>query len=171
MARYHIVPDRSRVWIDGRSSLHPIHTETTGLDGWLDVEVDDSGRIDLRATPRGHLALPVDRLRSGNPLEDRELRRRIDARRHPTIVGDLTAMEDSDVDGQYVVAGDITVRGVTRGYRDTLTVSRLDAVTVRLTGHSTFDVRDFGLDPARLLMMKVQPDVAVRIEIVATAAD
>jgi polyisoprenoid-binding protein YceI len=169
MARYRVVAARSRVWIDARSSLHPIHTQTTGLEGWLDLEVDDSGRVDLRSIPRGHLALPVDRLRSGNPLEDRELRRRIDARRYPTIAGDLTAMEDADIDGQYVVAGDITFRGVTRRYRDTMTVSRLDAVTVRLSGQSTFDVRDFGLDPPRILMMKMEPDVAVRIEIIAAA--
>jgi hypothetical protein len=39
--------------------------------------------------------------------------------------------------------------------------------TVRATGHSTFDVRDFGLEPPRILMFRVEPEVRVRVEIIA----
>src|SRR6516162_1782848 len=98
MARYRIVPDRSRVIIDARSSLHPIHTETDGLEGWLELEVEPGGRVDLSAAAAGHLQLAVSRLRSGNPLEDREPRRRIDARRYPVIAGELAVMKDGDAD-------------------------------------------------------------------------
>ena len=34
-------------------------------------------------------------------------------------------------------------------------------------GESTFDVRDFGMEPPRILMLKVQPDVVVAVEIIA----
>ena len=27
------------VWIDAKSSLHPIHSQTDGLEGWLELEV------------------------------------------------------------------------------------------------------------------------------------
>jgi hypothetical protein len=37
--RFAIVPERSRVRIDARSSLHPIPSATTGLRGWLELEV------------------------------------------------------------------------------------------------------------------------------------
>src|SRR6476660_2706857 len=114
MARYRIVPDRSRVYIDARSSLHPIHSETDGLDGWLELAAEPGGRVDLTVAPAGHLELAVSRLSSGNPLEDRELRRRIDARRYPLISGDLGVMKDGDGDGSYLVGGDLTFRGVTR---------------------------------------------------------
>ena len=38
MALYTIIPERSRVWIDARSSVHPIHSTTDGLEGFVDLE-------------------------------------------------------------------------------------------------------------------------------------
>ena len=163
MARYRIVPGRSRVWIEARSTLHAIHTETDGLEGWLDLEVRRGGRVDLDAPPSAHLELPVDQLTSGNPLEDRELRRRIDARRFPTIEGDLTLMQETEEDGRYRVAGDLTFKGVTRRYEDEMTVELVDGKMVVLAGERTFDVRDFGMEPPRILLFKVEPDVTVRV--------
>jgi polyisoprenoid-binding protein YceI len=171
VARYRIVPERSRVWIDARSSLHPIHSQTDGLEGWLELEIRRNGKVDVAATPRGQLRLPVARLTSGNPLEDRELRRRIDARRHPTIVGELSTMKASGEDGRYVVGGDLTFKGVTNSYRDEMAFEVVDQRTLRLTGESTFDVRDFGMEPPRILMLKVEPQVAVRVELFAERED
>ena len=88
MTRFRIVPERSRVWIDASSSVHPIHSETNGLEGWFEAELGERGQIEGHAGPHGHLALAVGRLTSGNPLLDREMKRRIDARRYPTITGD-----------------------------------------------------------------------------------
>jgi polyisoprenoid-binding protein YceI len=167
MARYRFVPERSRVWIDARSNVHPIHSETEGLEGWLEVELQRSGRVNLKVAPRGHLELPVARLRSGNPLEDRELRRRIDARRHPTISGELTRMKASSTAGRYLVSGDVTFKGVTNGYTDEMVLEVVDDSTLRLTGQSTFDIRDFGMEPPRILLLRVEPEVAVRVELVA----
>lgn len=167
MARYCIDPARSRVWIDAQSSLHPIHTETSGLHGWVEVDVEQGGQLNLDVTPSGHLELPVDRLRSGNALEDRELQRRIDARRYPTIEGDLTAMRPSDEEGHYLVEGNVAFTGTTRSYGQEMIVDHVDDHTIRLSGHSTFDVRDFGLSPPRILMFKVEPEVSVRVEIIA----
>lgn len=166
MARYRIVPGRSRVWIEARSSLHPIHTETDGLEGWVDLEVRTGGRVDLGVAPSAHLELPVAQLSSGNVFEDRELRRRIDARRFPTIAGDLTVMTATDEDGRYRVEGDLTFRGVTRRYADEMTLEAQDGHVI-MAGEKTFDVRDFGLEPPRILLLKVEPDVRVKVAIVA----
>ncbi len=171
MAHYRIVPGRSRVWIEARSTLHPIHTETDGLEGWLDMEVHHGGRVDLGAAPSAHLELPVAQLSSGNPLEDRELRRRIDARRYPTIAGDLTLMQPTGEEGRYRVEGDLTFKGVTRRYEDEMTLEAMDGQLVILAGEKTFDVRDFGLEPPRILMLKVEPDVRVKVAIVAEKDD
>ena len=164
------MPGRSRVWIEARSTLHPIHTETSGLEGWLELEVRASGHVDLDAEPSAHLELPVAKLTSGNPLEDRELRRRIDARRYPTIEGDLTLMRETAEAGRYRVEGDLTFKGVTRRYEDEMTVEAVDG-TVTLAGRKTFDVRDFGMEPPRILMLKVEPAVDVRVSIVAERED
>jgi polyisoprenoid-binding protein YceI len=167
MRRYRILPERSRVWIEATSSLHPIHTETTGLEGWIELEVGGNGRV----ATGGHVELPVDRLRSGNPLEDRELRRRIDAGRYPLITGELTHMQPSGDDGSCLVGGDVTFRGSTRSYEEVMSVETVDARTVRFTGRSKFDIRDFGMEPPRILMLKVHPEVVVRIDVVAERDD
>ena len=94
------------------------------------------------------------------------MRRRTDARRYPTISGDLKALKQSGDTSRYVVSGDLTFRGVARTYEDEMTIE-IDGATVNLAGQSTFDIRDFGMEPPRILMLKVQPEVTVRVEIVA----
>ena len=170
MPRYLIVPDASQVWIEARSMVHPINTWSDGLEGHLDVAVDD-GRIDLGIPPAGRLSLDVERLTSGNRFEDRELHRRIDARRFPTIDGVLAGMEPTGHDGRYDVSGTVTFRGVTRTYKDAMEVEVPDPSTIRLEGRSRFDIRDFGMEPPRLLFVRVEPQVDVRVEILAQLPD
>jgi polyisoprenoid-binding protein YceI len=162
VARYRIDPGRSRVWIDARSNVHPIHSSTDGLEGHVELGPDR----DRSAGAAGRLSLPVTRLSSGNRLEDRELYRRVEARRFPTIDGVLVAMRPSGGD-RFRVSGDVTFRGVTRRYEDEMTVRRLDERTVALEGASSFDIRDFGMQPPRILLLRVEPEVTVRVEIVA----
>jgi polyisoprenoid-binding protein YceI len=167
LARFDIVPDRSQVWIDATSNVHPIHTHTDGLEGFLEVAIDNGREVDLDVAPQGQLSLPVSRLSSGSVLEDRELQRRIDARRFRTIDGRLSHIKATGRDGRYLVRGDITFRGVTNSYEEEMTVARLDEWTLQLDGRATFDIRDFGMEPPRVLMLKVDPEVEVRVAIVA----
>jgi len=166
MARYAIDPERSRVWIHGRSTVHPIHSEAKGLEGSIELELDGDGRVDLSVAPEASMSFPVARLKSTNPLEEREMKRRIDARRFPTIDGRLRSMAAGDGD-EYRVSGEVTFRGVTNEYEDAMSIEALDEDTLRLTGEARFDVRDFGMEPPRILMLRVEPEVDVRVEIVA----
>jgi polyisoprenoid-binding protein YceI len=165
--RYRIVPERSRVWIDGRSTLHAIHSSTDGLEGFIELEPDDEGGITHATPPAGKLSFPLARLSSGNALEDGELRRRIDTRRFPTLDGVVTGMERVDGVQRYRVSGDVAFRGVVQACSDEMTLEVVDDRTVRLEGRSTFDIRDFGMEPPRLLMVRVEPEVVVRVEIIA----
>ena len=170
MARYRIGPERSQVFMDARSSLHPIHTRTSGLEGFLDVDVRSDGRVNLQVPAYAKLSLPVDRLASGNALEDRELKRRIDARRFPTIDGELRALEESGEDGRYRARGELTFKGRTNTYEDEITIAASadnHQQLLTIAGAHTFDIRDFGMEPPKILMFRVQPDVTVRIEVVA----
>jgi polyisoprenoid-binding protein YceI len=170
VARYEIDPERSRVWIHARSTLHPIHSEAKGLEGTIELELDGDGRVDLSVAPVASMSFPVARLKSSNPLEEREMKRRIDARRHPTIDGRLVSMAAGDGD-EYRVSGEITFKGVTNEYEDEMAIEVVDESTVRLTGEARFDVRDFGMEPPRILMLRVEPEVDVRVEIVASASE
>ena len=46
-------------------------------------------------------------------------------------------------------------------------IEQVDGDTIRLAGESRFDVRDFGMEPPRILMLRVEPEVEVRVELVA----
>ena len=167
MARYLIVPERSRVWIDARSNVHPIHSTTDGLEGHLEVNVGSDGRLAPDGPATGRLSLRVARLSSGSGFEDREMQRRIDARRFPLIEGMLDRIDSADGDGSYDVSGDVSFRGVARRMRDQMTIEVVDEATIRLSGSSRFDIRDFGMQPPRMLILKVEPEVDVRVEIIA----
>lgn len=167
MSRYVIAPERSHVWIDARSNVHPIHSDTSGLEGFVDLEFAPDGGVDLSATKSGKLSLSVDKLSSGNRMEDRELHKRIDSRRFPTIEGVLSTVEKSDQNGSYQVSGDITFRGISCRHQDLMHISSVDAQTIQLDGKSRIDIREFGMEPPRMLMLKVEPEVDIRVEIFA----
>ena len=173
MARYRIDPARSHVQIDARSNIHPINTRSDGLVGFVDLDVQGGGGVDLTVPPAGELSFPVEKLRSGNRLEDRELQKRIDARRFPTIRGILTTMTETAADNTFRVQGDLEFRGVTKAIEDDLTVELIDGDTdtIRLRGASTFDIRDFGMEPPRILVLRVEPAVNVSVDIVAQRVD
>jgi polyisoprenoid-binding protein YceI len=165
MARFRIVPERSRVWVEARSSVHPIHGQADGARGTIEGEVAD-GRPRLSSPPVMRLELPVERLGSGNALYDAEMQRRVQARRYPTIVGEARELEALGGD-RYRVRGDLTVRGVTRRVEGEVRVRASGERTLELEGEQVFDVRDFGLEPPRIAMLRVHPDVTVRVHLVA----
>jgi hypothetical protein len=155
------------VSIVARSNVHPIHSTTSGLEGFIDLDVAPDGAIDLAIKPVAQLSLAVRRLSSGNALEDREMQRRIDARRFPTISGVLEAIERTNADSSYRVTGKITFRGAARRYQDEMTIRPLDGDTLALAGQSRFDIRDFDMEPPRFMMLRVDPQVQVAVDIIA----
>jgi hypothetical protein len=159
------------VEIYARSNVHPIEVRTEGVAGALDLEVNETGRVTVASNPAGRIALAVERLRSGNPLQDRELRRRIDARHHPAIVGELAGLHETETSGRYSVRGDLMFRGATRACEDEMVFTMPDDRTIEMEGEATFDIRDFGMEPPRILMLKVEPEVRVRAHIVAEIAE
>ncbi|RCG28308.1 YceI family protein [Sphaerisporangium album] len=164
--RYVISPARSKIGFEASSSVHPIHGEADGVSGFVDAAVV-GGRVDLSAEPRMRVELPAERLRSGNPLYDGELRRRIDVRAYPRVTGEATEVEELTGTGRYRVQGDLTFHGVTRPVEGEITVSAPDDRTLLIEGEQIFDVRDFGLQPPKMLMLRVHPQVRVRVRIVA----
>jgi polyisoprenoid-binding protein YceI len=166
MPRFRIVPERSRVWLEATSSVHPIHGEASGLSGSIDVQFDGTG-LDLSSSPDIRVELPVEQLKSGNRLEDAEMMRRVDARRYPTIRGVVKDMKSQGVDGRYAVTGDLSFHGVTQTVEGEVTISRADDGTLVIEGEQQFDIRDFKVSPPKILMLKVHPEVKVRIRVEA----
>lgn len=161
--RYQLDPDRSQVWIDGSSSIHPIRATATGVRGWVELMVAGGGP---GATPKaeGEVRIEVDRLRSGNPLVDAETRRRIDAGRHPEIIGTVTTSSRVDP-GRLALTGQITFRGETQPVDGELEVTVQDD-ELHLSGQQQLDVRRWGLQPPKLGLVRVHPDITVRFQAV-----
>ncbi len=164
--RFRIAPERSRVEIHGSTNLHPVRAEADGPQGWIDAAIAE-GRVDVSSQPRAHVEFAVDRLRSGNTMFERELQRRVDARRYPTIVGELRMTRETRTPGRYAVEGDLTFHGVTRTVGGEVTVAVLGDRGLRVEGEHVFDIRDFGLDPPKVLMLRAMPEVTARIAVEA----
>jgi polyisoprenoid-binding protein YceI len=171
MARFEVVPGQSQVSLDGRSSLHPVHTSTHELEGYLEAELLDNGRLDLSVPPTGRFEIPIESLKSGNELYDLEMRRRLNPQRYPTIIAELLELRDPGNGAGYHAAGNLTFHGVTRRFEGKLNINRLDDQTLEVNGEQMFDVRDFNMQPPKLLMLKVYPEVQVSLKAVAKRAD
>jgi polyisoprenoid-binding protein YceI len=166
--RFTVVPERSTVTIEARSSVGPIQWEAAGAEGWVEAELVD-GAIDTSITPKANLELAVRNLRSGNTLYDAELMRRIDARRYPVTTVVLT--QASGDASRYQLIGDVTFHGVTRQLRGSV-LAEIDAGGgLVVTGEQTFDIRDFRVPSPTILMLKIFPDVRVRLRLEAARED
>ena len=160
MTRYRIVPERSLLVAEARSSLHPIRVETTGLRGWFEADIEN-GSFDTGVTPHGHVEIETPLLRTGNPLYDGELERRLEVRAHPVVGGDVTDVQTLDGD-RYQVKGDMSFHGVTRPVEGVVRVRSATDRTIEVEGELVIDMRDLDLEPPRLLVLKVHPEVRVR---------
>jgi polyisoprenoid-binding protein YceI len=164
LARFRISPQRSELWAEARSSLHPVRVHTSGLEGVVEAELV-RGQLELR-TPT-YVEVETQRLRSGNVLVDGELQRRLDARRFPRIRGELTGVGAGNGPGTTRLTGELTLHGATRKLDVDVTVRQLDARSLEIEGARAIDMRDFGLNPPSFLMFKMQPEVQVRARLVA----
>jgi len=168
MAEYRILGGPSEVVVSARSSVHPIQGVAAEVSGDVDIVIADGRVQDLK---KGRIEVPIDQLRSANVLYDAELQRRVDSRRHPLIVGEVRAASQVNDDGMFEVKGDVSFHGVTRPVTGTLTAQLSDGGNVVIEGSHTFDVREFEIQPPRILMLRVYPEVTVEVCLVAQPVD
>lgn len=162
--RHHsLIPERSAVLLRVGTSLGPVSFGANGLDGFIEAAVDDE-RIDVDAGPAAHLELDVIRLTSGNTIYDTELRRQIDARRFPRAYVDLHRATPLDQDSStFHVSGEITLRGVTVPADGVVVADVPDHRLMVVSGEETLNISDFGIPPPSLFMIKIDPEVKLRL--------
>jgi len=163
--RYRLIPESSKVWAEARSSLHPIRSETSGLEGYIEAEIAE-GRADLSVAPKARVQLDAARVKTGNPLYDTELSRRLETRKYPRITGEVREVKALAAN-RYHVKGDLSFHGVTHSVEGDVTLRIVNDTTIELEGENVIDIRKFGLEPPRLLMLKVYPDVRIRGRVLA----
>ena len=162
LPRYRIAPDESTVTIIGDTSLHPITVNVTP-NGWLEAEVTD-GEFAAGTDILGEVTIAVIEFRSGNPLVDRETRRRLNAKQYPTIRGEMT--EVLELSGPTArVKGAVTFLGNDVELEGEFSIVDGDADTISLAGTGRMDVQWWGLEPPTLLVLKMEPVVTVSIDL------
>lgn len=168
MARFRVIPERSQLWAEARSSLHPINVQTSGLTGEVEAEIVD-GAARLGAPFK--IEIEADKLKSGNGLVDGELARRLETRKFPRVTGAVREVQALPAAGRWRLAGELTLHGVGKPNDVEVGVKLLDDKTIEIEGEKTIDMRDHGLTPPKFLVFKVHPDVKVRARLVAVRID
>ena len=160
--RFQLDPERSAVLIDVRSTVGPLSFGTLGVAGSFRAAIAD-GVLHPDVAPSGRITIDVAGLNSGNRLYDAELSRRIDARRYPTASLELQQCDASGPGNRYRLAGELTFHGVTRYAEGTVSVDALSDNRLVVTGEHVLDIRDFAIPSPTMLMLRIFPDVRVRL--------
>jgi DNA-binding PadR family transcriptional regulator/polyisoprenoid-binding protein YceI len=159
---FRLDPERSAVLIDVRSTVGPLSFGTLGVAGSFRAAIAD-GVLHPDFAPSGRITIDVAGLQSGNRLYDAELLRRIDARRYPTASLELQRCDASGPGNRYRLAGELTFHGVTRYAEGTVGLDAISAKRLVVTGEHVFDIRDFAIPSPTMLMLRIFPDVRVRL--------
>ncbi len=165
-----MLAERSAVLVEARSTVGPLTFGVMGLRGTIDTQLC-GGRVCAGEGTRGTIVIPADGLRSGNEIYDAELRRRIDARRFPLVTLHLEGCVPGGAPDRYRVASDVTVHGVTVRLEGTVVVAQPGPGLLSITGEQVIDIRDFDITSPTVLMLRIYPDVVVKLYLEAEEVD
>jgi hypothetical protein len=144
--------------------MHPI-TRSGPVSGHVEATVR-RGALDLAAPASGLVQLEMQAL-TGDAYLDREMELRLDTQRYPRAIARLTQIHPAD--GGYRMAGEVVIHGRTQPVEGVAVVSVDSGRELRLHGALSLDIRDFGIVPPRLLLLRVHPEVEVVLDFVALA--
>jgi polyisoprenoid-binding protein YceI len=161
-----VIPEGSTLSAEARSSLHPIRVQTDGIEGFIELTMNRDA-IDLTVKPRARIELDAELIKTGNSLYDRELENRLQVNRYPRVRGEVS--EVSHLGGnRYHVTGTLALHGITHQVEGEVTLTAApDAAELQVEGEQSIDMRDFGLEPPKLLMLRVYPEVKLRGRVIA----
>ncbi len=72
---------------------------------------------------------------------------------------------------RYHLEGALTFHGVTRPVQGTVSVEAVADRLLLITGEQAFDIRDFAIPSPTVLMLRIYPDVRVRLQAEAELED
>ena len=129
---------------------------------------------DLAAATRhdASSSVPVTGLCSGNGLYDAELLRRIEARRYPVAKLELRRLHAwSEAPAGTASPAVSTSTASCRSLEGTVSVDPRPDGSIIVTGDHAFDIRDFDIASPTVLMLRIYPDVTVKLQVEAVPID
>jgi polyisoprenoid-binding protein YceI len=163
VSRFVVTANASQLRALARSTVHPFNYQAP-VTGSVDANVRD-GRFDVAAPITASFEVDLDDLQGDDPRADREMRRRLDVQRYPRAKASVHEVTWGDGDS-YRLRGELSLHGKTRPLEGSATVT-LVGDQLRAIGSLTIDIRDFGIKPPSLLVLRVHPEVEIAIDLIA----
>lgn len=165
MSRY-VVGAGSSLVVKARSSIHDTKTVWSKVAGEVSADAATLGTAGAVAT----FTVDMTAFDAGDFLKNRKLRKDFDMEAHPQATFTLTALRDVTGDGGRFRA---TALGVLRwrGREVPLEVAgegTLDGQRLAAVGRFELDIKRLGLTAPRVLMFKVEDEVAVEVTLAGT---
>lgn len=155
---YRVVRNRSKLWADVKATLQQIRIEASDFEGEFDLPAEDEHLVAGPVT-RGSIRLATASLDGGNRLFNRDLHRTIESRKYRDVVGEIREIVAGAEPDEFVVRGVLRLHGERSEVEGRVKAAYLEAGRVRLTGESSFHIRDHGIQPRRLVVLTVEPTV------------
>lgn len=169
MAGYRVDGAGSTLVVRARSSVHDTNTTFDKVTGT--VEADPAALETTGATAR--FEVDMASFDAGDWLKNRKLKKDLDLGAHPTASFELRELRDvvrAD-DGRFeaTAVGVIRYRGreLAMEIRGTGT---MDERGIDAAGSFELDIRALGMQPPKILMFKVEPEVTIEVTLRARAS-
>lgn len=153
-------PITGRVQVKARA---PGHDFTCGGDGIAGEATVEGERI-----VSAKAEFPLERLKAGDPLGNRELRKFLDLDRRPVAKGELAEPIALSIAGDRV-SGSGKLRLVVEGPTTTVPV-RFEGTLPRVRASIDLTFTGLGYKPPKLLFLKVKDELSVELEIEVVAS-
>lgn len=168
--RWVVVPGKSQVGFGGSHPLGAFSGKSEAPAGEFRADI-----ADLKPGITGALTVEVATLRTGEASGDRNLRRALDAERHPEIRYTIQKVESSfpslaeNVDVLLTIRGLLSIRGVDRVVTFLGRV-RLREGTLWVRGEAQINMSEFGVPRPRRWLLQAGDPVLVSFDLVLTKA-
>jgi len=168
MAYFQAVRGRSQISFAGQSTLHPIYTSTTDLEAFIEARLLDNGLPDATQPVTGRLVVQIESLKNPNALYDRVMEEVLDKRRYPRLIAEVVELKAKNgTSGHYQAVGDVNFHGVTQRLVSDLIIRSPGNQALEIKGAITLDMRDFKVNPPKMLMVRVFPEITVSLTLIA----
>lgn len=168
MPRYLVDSAASRLRVQARSKIHDTSTTFSRIGG--EVQADPAALTGAATAARFTVAMAE--FDAGDWLKNRKLKGDLQLDRWPEASFELRELRDVvEADGGFTA----TAVGLLRYRGRELEIAiagrgRIDAQRIEATGRFDLDIRQIGMEPPKILMFKVDPEVTVDIELIARAS-
>jgi hypothetical protein len=172
VTRLPVRPD-SRLWLEGSSNVRDWTCKATSMDATIDLNaaMGKRGSVDPSSVRGVNVRVPVRMLKCGDRHMEAEMYTALKSPKPPAesfITATLERLPVGSIDaGPVEVQGQLTIAGVERTVKMTITSDRLSDGTHRARGSVPILMTDFGIKPPRPWggILKTKNKVLIQFEI------